>query len=152
LIEVLGQDGYYLVTQRPWPQVDVTLSATLPVDSPIPMPDSSVWRRWAAEVASRLSPFLPIESEEDNHGLVVLSSRSKPAARLRCDPNNGELYLTRVELSAWQGIDLPRQWDNPDREPDPWPEAQLADFAGRVREALLVWEDCLGHLHSPVTS
>jgi hypothetical protein len=24
---------------------------------------------------------------------------------------------------------------------------QLADFAGRVREALLVWENCLGHLH-----
>jgi len=61
------------------------------------------------------------------------------------------LPLTRVELSAWQGIDLPRQWDNPDREPDPWPEAQLADLAGRVREALLVWEDCLGHLHSSVT-
>jgi len=110
-------------------------------------------------VASWLSPFLPIESAEDDHGpalsssngLVVLSSRSKPAARLRCDPNNGELYLTRAELSAWQRLDLPRQWDNPDREPDPWPETQLTDFAGRVREALLVWKDCLGHLHSPVT-
>ena len=33
-----------------------------------------------------------------------------------------------------------------------WPEVQFADFAGRVREALLVWEDCLGHPHSPVTS
>ena len=151
LIEVLGQDSYYLVTQRPWLRVDVTLCASLPVDSPIPMPDSSAWRRWAAEVVSRLSPLLPIESEEDDHGLVVLSSRSNPAARLRCDPNNGELHLTRVELSAWQGIDLPRQWDNPDREPDPWPEAQLADFAGRARQALLVWEDCLGRLHSPVT-
>jgi hypothetical protein len=102
-------------------------------------------------VKARLSRFLPIESEEDDHGLVVLSSRSKPAARLSCDPSNGQLYLTRVELSAWQRIDLPRQWDNPDREPDPWPEAQLADFAGRVREALLVWEDCVGYLHSPVT-
>jgi len=159
LIEVLGQDGYYLVTQRPWLRVDVALSATLPADSPIPLPDSSAWRRGAAEVASRLSPFLPIESEEDDHGpalsssngLVVLSSRSKPAARLRCDPDSGRLYLTRVELSAWQGIDLPRQWDNPDRRSDPWPEAQLADFAGRVCQALQVWEDCLGHLHSPAT-
>jgi len=87
-----------------------------------------------------------------SNGLVVLSSRSEPAARLRCDSDSGRLYLTRVELSAWQGIDLPRRWDNPDREPDPWPEAQLADFAGRVRGALLVWGDCLGHLHSPVTS
>jgi len=158
LIEVLGQDGYYLVTQRPWLRVDITLSATLPADSPISMPDAGAWRRWAAKVKARLAPLLPIESVDAGHpldeeyDLRILSSRSKPAARLRCDPNNGELYLTRVELSAWQGIDLPRQWDNPDREPDPWPEAQLADFAGRARQALLVWEDCLGHLHSPVTS
>jgi len=61
-----------------------------------------------------------LESEKDDHGLVVLS----PAARLTCDPDIGELYLTRVGLSAWQVIDLPHQWDNPDREPDPWPEAQ----------------------------
>ena len=157
LIEVLGQDGYYLVTQRPWLRVDVTLSATLPADAPIPMPDAGAWRRWAAKVKAQLAPLLPIESVDAGHpldeeyDLRILSARSEPAARLRCDPDTGRLYLIRVELSAWQGLDLPRQWDDPDREPDPWPETQLADFAGRLREALLVWEDCLGHLHSPVT-
>jgi hypothetical protein len=38
----------------------------------------------------------------------VFSSRSDPEARLRCDPGTGRLCLTHVELSAWQGIDLPR--------------------------------------------
>ena len=154
LIELLGRDGYYLVTEQPWLRVDVTLTASLPVDSPLPMPGADTWRRWAAEVNARLSPLLPIESEEDQHlmgdiyGLRVLSSRSEPTARLSCDPDTGRLYLTRVELSAWQGIDLPRQWDNSDREPDPPPEEQLADFAERVHHALREWEVCLEHLKS----
>jgi hypothetical protein len=132
--------------------VDVTLNASLPMDSPLPMPEADTWRRWAAEVNARLSPLLPIESEDDQHlmgdeyGLRVLSSRSEPTAQLSCDPDTGRLYLTRVELSAWQGIDLPRQWNNSDREPDPPPEAQLADFAERVYHALQEWEVCLKYL------
>jgi hypothetical protein len=57
--------------------------------------------------------------------------------------------LSRVELSAWQGIDIPRQWDHPDRPADPEPDAQLFDFAQRARRALQVWERCLSYLHSP---
>ena len=151
LIEVLGQDGYYLVTEQPWLRVDVTLRATLPMDAPIPMPDASAWRRWVAEVTTRLAPHLPINGmdeneDEDEVGVGSLSWRGEPTARLRCDPD-GQLYLTGVELSAWQGIDLPRQWDNADRPPDDWPDAQLADFSSRVHQALQEWEDCLGYLH-----
>ena len=147
LIDLLGQDGYYLVTERPWLRVDAALRATLPMDSPLPMPDAGAWRRWAAEVTTRLAPFLPIRGmDEDEAEPASLSWRGEPAARLRCDPD-GQLYLTGVELSAWQGIDLPRQWDNPDQPPDGWPDAQLADFAGRLRQALQEWEDCLVHLH-----
>jgi hypothetical protein len=73
----------------------------------------------------------------------VFSSRSGSVAHLRCNPDTGRLYLTRVELSAWQG-------DNPDREPDPWPEPQLGDLAGRVRRALRAWEGCLRYLRLPV--
>jgi hypothetical protein len=149
LTELLGRDGYYLVTEQPWLRVSVTLTASLPMDAPIPMPEASAWRRWAAEVKARLAPLLSIQSEDDEYGLRVLSARSDPEARLRCDPDTGRLYLTRVELSAWQGIDLPRQWDNPDREPDPGPESQLADLAGRVRRALRAWEGCLRYLRLP---
>ena len=154
LIGLLGRDGYYLVTEQPWLRMDVTLTASLPMDSPIPMPEADTWRRWAAEVNARLSPLLPIESEDDQHlmgdeyGLRVLSSRSEPTAQLSCDPDTGRLYLTCVELSAWQGIDLPRQWDNSDREPDLPPGAQLADFAERVYHALREWAVCLEHFQA----
>jgi len=146
LIEVLGQDGYYLVTEQPWLRVDLTLRATLPADAPIPIPDTNAWRRWVAEVTTRLTPLLPIGGKEHEDELAALSWRGEPTARLRCDLD-GQLYLTGVELSAWQGIDLPRQWDNPDRSPDDWPDAQLAGFASRLRQALQEWEDCLGYLH-----
>jgi hypothetical protein len=73
----------------------------------------------------------------------VLSARSEPEARLRCDPDTGRLYLARVELSA-------RQCDNSDREPHPWPEPQLADLAGRARQTLRAWEGCLRYLRLPV--
>jgi hypothetical protein len=150
LIELLGRDGYYLVTEQPWLRVDITLKATLPLDSPLPMPDTGVWRRWASDVTTRLVPLLPIGSWEDELGPAAFSWRDEPTARLRCDPD-GRLYLTGVELSAWQGIGLPRQWDNPDRELDDWPDAQLADLAGRLRQALGEWERSLQYLHSPLT-
>jgi hypothetical protein len=145
LMEVLGRDGYYLATETPWLRIGATLNATLPWDSPLPLPDPETWRRWVADVLSQLSPVLPVRTEENLHGLKVLSAQGDPEAKLRCDPN-GDLYLNGVYLSAWQSVNLPRQWDNPDREPDEWPERSLADFAERVRRALQEWEDCLVHL------
>ena len=145
LIEVLGQDGYDLVTERPWIRVDVTLNGTLPWDSPLPMPDAPTWRRWVGEVTNRLAPILPIRNEEDEYGVRALSWCGEPEARARCG-YDGRLHLRGVYLSAWQGIDLPRQWDNPDRELDDWPEEDLADFANRVNWALQAWESCLKHL------
>jgi hypothetical protein len=145
LTEILGRDGYYLVTEQPWLRVDVTLNATLPWDAPLPLPSADAWRRWAAEVTARVLPILPTESDEDEYERRVLSACSLPEARLQCD-SDGDLFLTGVYLSAWQGIDLPRQWSNSDREPDDWPDEQLADFMDRVREALEEWEGCLKYL------
>lgn len=83
----------------------------------------------------------------DEHGLRVLSSRSEPEAHLHCHPN-GQLFLSQVELSAWQSIDLPRHWDDPERPVDPEPDEQLFDLADRVRQALQAWAHCLPYLHS----
>jgi len=141
----MGQDGYDLTTEQPWLRVDVKLNATLPWDSPLPMPEDEAWRCWATEALSRLAPILPTESEDDEHGLKVLSSHSYPEARLQCDPD-GDLYLTGVYFSAWQGINLAREWDNPDRERDGWPEAELGEFTSRVRRALQEWEKSLEHI------
>jgi hypothetical protein len=98
----------------------------------------------------RLEPFLSTRDEEDDQGRPALCWCGELIAQLQCAPDTGRLYLTHVELLAWQGIDLPRQWDNPDRQPDSWPDVQLADFADRVRQALQMWEECLSYLCSSV--
>jgi hypothetical protein len=151
LVELLGQDGYYLVTEQPWLRVDVTLGATLLRDAPLPMPEVGAWRLWVNEVGTRITPLLPIESEEEEHGLRMLSSCSEPEAKVRLG-SDGQLLLTRLELSAWQGIKLPRQWDSPDRDVDDDPDEQLADLATRVRRALEEWEITLQHLQVPPIS
>lgn len=115
------------------------------------MPEAGEWRRWAREVVGRLAPLLPNQSRKEKDGLVALSWRGEPVAQVGCG-SDGRLYLTRVELSAWQRIDLPRQWDDPERERDDDPDAQLADFAGRVHEALIEWGACVRHLQSPGAS
>ena len=86
-----------------------------------------------------------VDRELDNGKQLVLSWRGDPEAKVQCAPD-GRLYLTGVELSAWQGISLPRHWDDPDREPDEEPDAQLADLVGRVWKALRAWERSVRHL------
>lgn len=148
LVEILGQDASYLITAQPWLRMNVTLAATVPLGSPLPMPGDTAWRRWMAALEARLFPLLPIDCKhgeslsEDGQRPQMLSAREEPEVRVRCEPN-GRLCLNGVYLSAWQAIDLPRQWDDPAREPDDWPEKTLADLASRVRQALHEWEGSL---------
>ena len=96
-------------------------------------------------MTARLAPLLPTDAEEAGEGIVVHSWGGEAVARLRCNPD-GRLLLTGVEWPAWQGINLIREWDDPEREPDEFTDEELADFADRVREALQVWESCLQYL------
>ena len=75
----------------------------------------------------------------------ALGVQKELLARLQRRPD-GRLYLTAVELPAWQGIELPRQWDNPERLQDERTEVQLASFCEWVRESLQVWEESLRYL------
>jgi hypothetical protein len=143
LMMLLGDERRHLDTEQPWLRVDLTLRASLPLDSPLPLPGEAVWRRWLADVARCLAPLLPTEVGEERR--LVLSWRGEPEAQVHY-ASDGRLFLTGVELSAWQGIDLPRHWDDPDREPDQGPDDQLADFLEAVAEALDEWNRSLSHL------
>lgn len=54
----------------------------------------------------------------------------------------GETYLQSVRLKAWQGINLPRQWDDPakvDLDPETW----LFELAGQIQQAFELWMESL---------
>ena len=147
LVSLLGEDGHDLDTDRRWVRVDVTLHATLPADTPLSMPDADVWRQWMGRVMHEMDRLEPPDLPEVrwDRGEAPLFWQGHPVARLQCRPD-GRLYLTGVEMPAWQGIELPRQWDNPDRPRDEGTEVQLRSFCEWVSDSLQVWEDSLRHL------
>ncbi|KYF57877.1 hypothetical protein BE04_20390 [Sorangium cellulosum] len=150
LTELLGRGGEELETERPWIRVDVKLSARTPFGKALPMPGKEAWSRWAREALGRLEQverLLPDEViEVDGDGrLALLAWQGDPTVRLVCSPA-GELRLSDVELSAWQAIDLPRRWNDPEREADDPPDAQIAGLLARVRASLFAWMEVLDHL------
>ena len=147
LVALLGEDEHDLDTERRWVRVDVTLHATLPADAPLPMPDAAMWRHWMVRVMHEMDLLLPPDLPEVRweRGEVPLFWQGNPVARLQCRLD-GQLYLTGVELPAWQGIELPRQWDSPERPQDEGTEVQLDSFCEWVRESLKVWEENLRYL------
>jgi hypothetical protein len=56
-----------------------------------------------------------------------------------------KVILKRVSFDAWQGITLPRHWDDPDKS-DPYPDEVLFDFAERIAQAMKCQEDNLARL------
>jgi hypothetical protein len=145
LMQLLGDEGRHQDTERPWLRVDVTLSATLPWGLPLPLPGAAMWRDWLADVTERLEPLLSTDWETRDEKMTIFATRSEPEAEVQ-PAADGQLYLTGVKLSAWEGIDLPRQWDDRDREQDEDPYEQLADFVERVWEAMDEWNQSLAHL------
>jgi hypothetical protein len=145
LMLFLGDERRYQYTERPWLRVDVTLSATLPWGSPLPLPEPARWRDWLADVTERLQLLLPMDWETRDEKMAIFASRSEPEAEVQ-PTADGQLYLTGVKLSAWERIDLPRQWDDPRRKRDESPYDQLVDFVERVWEAMDEWNQSLAHL------
>jgi hypothetical protein len=151
LVELLGREGAEGIdTVAPWLRVDVILRASAPYDRPVPMPKPSAWAAWVKETTGRLErsePLLPPEPlRETDEGLFeVLGWKGDPEVTCHCGPG-GELGLKEVELAAFVTMTLPRQWDDPDREPDDPPADQLAEFFGRVKASLFAWMQALDHL------
>jgi len=147
LMQVLGDDRRNAPTESPWLRVDVVLHATWPWGKPLPMPATPVWKRWVAELDSRLDRLLLRDVEDHDGRPAVLAWRGEAEAEFICQPD-GQLALAAVQVSAWEGVTLPRQWDNPDRVYDEEPDEQLADLCARIARALREWEVCLKHFKS----
>lgn len=145
LMQIYGDFDIHEDTEQPWLRVDVSLNATLPYDHPMPLPYESTWHRWVGEVHEQILPIFQSEEDEGE----TLSWCGTPEAEFQCG-RTGELFLQGVKLPAFQGIRLPRQWDHPDKW-DRQPDEQLLDFFGRVKDALLMWDNSLRFLRSEIT-
>ncbi len=147
--ELLGDGARRKTTERPWLRVDIELRAGLEWGKGLPLPSPATWRKWSREVFARMEGIEPLVSDDVTRktrrgDLAVLAWQGDPEVKLVCRPD-GELRLEEVRVNAFQGIDLPRKW-NDDRRPDPGPEVQLTAMFARVRAALHAWGEVTDHL------
>lgn len=150
LAEVLGREESAVETKQPWMRVDVSLHASLPYGKPMPMPKPAVWAKWIREAMTRLESIEPVVPDEraretDDGNLEFLAWQGQPQVHCACGAD-GNLKLEAVEVSSWQAIELPRSWDDPDREPDEYPRAQLRALFARVKASLHAWMEVTDHL------
>jgi hypothetical protein len=147
--ELLGEEAREEATERPWLRVDIELRAGLEWGKGIPMPAPATWAKWSREALGRLENIERLVSDdvtrETTQGdFAVLAWQGDPVVKLVCGPG-GELRLEEVRVHAFQGIDLPRKW-NDGRELDEAPHDQLAAMFARVRAALHAWAEVTDHL------
>lgn len=150
LTEMLGRTrGGKASTERPVVGLNVSLRASLPYGKPVPMPSAESWAKWAREVHTRLEKVEPLTPKRTRRGRrerpEVLAWLTDPVARMTCSAA-GILELERVEVSAGQMIDIPRNWDDTSRKPDKYPAEQLDAMFKRVRASLHAWMQALDHL------
>jgi hypothetical protein len=148
--ELLGRREEDLDTEPPRLRIDIKLAATTMHGQALPMPWKQKWASWAQETLGRLEriePLLPdehVEELEDGQ-LAILAWQGSPTGKVECSPDGG-LRLQRVDLEAFQIINLPRRWDVPDRKPDERPDRHLDAMFARVKASLHAWTEALDHL------
>jgi hypothetical protein len=146
LAELLGREAVGRTrTDRPWMRIDISLRASLPFESPMPLPSRARWALWTRDVIYTLesrTPLIPEEiSREDHRGqLVLFAHRSEPEAEVRCG-RSGELKLAALEVAAWQALELVRKWNDSNRSPDKGVGEQLSQMFARVKAALGAWAE-----------
>jgi hypothetical protein len=128
-------------TDLPWLRMDIVLNASNAYGELIPLPLLTSWQKWVQEVNATVNPVLSEEERWDRANPSSYAWRGTPQAEISFG-SQGQVYLQRVSLESWQGITLPRQWDDPDKV-DPDPEGQLNQLAMKIKHALKLWEKSL---------
>ena len=143
LTELTGRDQISdMRTERSWLRVDVKLFASLSMGEGQRMPAKATWKRFVTAVARKIDPLFPLHQVDPNDDSAVLGWCGQPTANVLCEVG-GQVQLAGVELEAYQPVFLPRQWDDPAREPDPQPDEELLAFAERTREAMQQWAEAV---------
>jgi hypothetical protein len=141
LMQIYGDFGIHEDTEPPWLRIDVTLHASISLDERFPLPLLENWQRWAKKVCLELEPFLPGWNESKDKDQDTLGWHGNPEAEIYFDAL-GQTFLQAVILRSWRGINLPRQWDDPDKA-DPDPGEELYQFATNIKQALRIWQNSL---------
>jgi len=141
LMDIYGDFGTHEDTAPPWLRMDIVLNASTPYGSDVPLPLLTNWQKWVEEVNATVNPILADEEFWERENPSSYAWLGEPEAKISFGPQ-GQTYLQHVSLESWQGITLPRHWDNPDKV-DPDPGEQLVKLAAKIQDALGFWRESL---------
>ena len=141
LMQIFGDFGTHEDTNPPWLRIDMSLHASISLGKNYPIPLLANWQRWVEKVSLELESLLPEDNEIEGESQAINAWHGIPEAVISFGPQ-GDTFLQEVSLRSWQGITLPRQWDDPDKT-DPYPDEQLYKFATRLQQALEIWQERL---------
>jgi len=144
LMQIYGDFGVHEDTVLPWLRMDIVLNASITYGELIPLPLLTSWQKWVGEVNATVNPVLSEEEHWERGNPSSYAWRGEPQAEISFGPQ-GQTYLQHVSLASWQGITLPRQWDDPDKV-DPDPEGLLNQLAMKIQHSLTHWEKSLIYL------
>ncbi len=142
-MQLLGRRDGLPETEPGEVRVDVTLSATTPWGSDLSLPEPASLQAWASAVKAALEPLLDLGAIGAADGSTrVLGCLEGPFVEAACD-EGGHLRLRRLEAKAFELVAVPRQWDDPQRPPEPDVCEQLGDLASRLVNARRAWRTAL---------
>ena len=150
LMQIHGDFGIHEDTEPPWLRIDIALHASISLDRRFSLPLLENWQRWVKKVSLELEPSLPGGNDSEDGDEDMLGWHGIPEEVITFDAQ-GHTFLQAVSLRSWQGINLPRQWDDPEKA-DPDPGEQLYQFATNIKQALGIWQNSLVDLlegHEP---
>jgi hypothetical protein len=146
LTALLGREaGARVETERPWLRIDLELRAGFEAGQSMAMPSVATWTTWSRAARPRLQGDARLVTGDPTRHTAtgpqaVLAWQGEPEIHVTCN-RQGELRLESLTVSAFQGIDLPRQWDDPERPRDDDPGAPLTAMFQRVKAALAAWAE-----------
>ncbi len=145
LATMFGNEEVLPDTEPLYLRIDVTFVAAAGMEAALAMPTEAAWRSWWTAVEHNMGSLLPSEFVELEDGRTAVNAcRLKPEVEMDTD-TDGHLILSCLKLRAWSIVEIPRAFDDSDKE-DPDPHDEIEDLTERIASALNAWEHCLAQL------
>jgi hypothetical protein len=139
LTEILGRRKRPARTEQRWKRVDLSLHASLPYGSTTPMPEPRVFGAWIASIEEKVHAAFSEIEERNGRIVAVLGGHGDLDVQVHFKPD-GLASLSRVSISGFRVVRVPRVWDDPGRrEAERGPEKELGSLARTFKATFDEW-------------
>lgn len=146
LTELLGRRTRVPRSERRWTRIDLSLHATLPYGSTVPIPEPAVLADWTATVVQQADAAFTHVDEKGGRIVSVLGGHGDLEMRAHSRPD-GLISLSAIAIAGFRLVRLPRVWDSSERRASEGdPHRELARLARTFASVLDEWTTSISAL------